>query len=427
MKEKMTQNLPTARFSNELATKGRVNFANAREWVIFLFLVAQLDPKNQGELTDAIVSVQDLEKLLKTSGKKWGGLYNELRECAERMGGVTCKFDTDVEINGQILPRVRPIFAEIDPFKTNDGTVFIKYCFNERMKPLLLGFKKNFLGIKPPVGINSGHAIRFLILAKAERDKKRKYEKITRLYYGVDELKALLSIPNKYKEFDNFRRRVIERIIEGVNKSNIVDIINFETYRTGRKITHLAFFVQDSPQYSPNAQRQLDFSKDNRPTDKQLSGLSFAKIGAYKYLLDIKVKEGVAYRKILPSIPKGEVFAGYEDYFCEEAYNIVTEKSEVLSDGERAAIFVDWFKKDIFSTHQYGRIQEAVHSRKKALDPEARSNREYAKKMTASEFRAWHGENKKADKTEMDNASEADNSHNGFQSLSDLADRFRTK
>lgn len=426
MKDKMTHNLPTARFSNELATKGRVNFANAREWVIFLFLVAQLDPKNQGELTDAIVSVQDLEKLLKTSGKKWGGLYNELRECAERMGGVTCKFDTDVEIDGKILPRIRPIFAEIDPFKTGDGTVFIKYCFNERMKPLLLGFKKNFLGIKPPVGINSGHAIRFLILAKAERDKKRKYEKVTRLYYAVDELKALLNIPNKYKEFDNFRRRVIEPIVEGVNKSNIVDIINVEKHRTGRKITHIEFFIQDSPQYVPNAQRQLDMSKENPPSDKQLDRLSFAKKGAYKILIDLKVKEGVAFRKILPSIPKGEVFNGYEDFFCEEAYDIVTEKSSVLTKGERAAIFVSWFKKDIFGSHQYGRIQEAVHSRKKSLDPEARSNREQAKKMTALEFRAWYSNNNQGgENIIVDDIPKEKNTDAGFQSLSDIAGRFK--
>ena len=422
MKQDITNNLPTARFSNELATKGRVNFTNAREWVIFLFLVAQLDPKNQGELTDAIVSVQDLERLLRTSEKKWGGLYNELRDCAERMGGVTCKFDTDVIIDGKTLPKVRPIFAEIDPFKTEDGTVFIKYCFNERMKPLLLGFKKNFLGIKPPIGINSGHAIRFLILAKAERDKKRKYERVTRLRYGVDELKALLSIPKKYKEFDNFRRRVINRIIEGVNKSNIVEIINFKKIRTGRKITHIEFEVKDSPEYKPYTQTLLDVSIDNLPSEKQLAKLTYAQLEAYNFLVDSEVIEGIAFRRILPMIPKDEVFVGYEDYFCQEAFDIIIEKSKSQSIGEKAAIFVDWFKKDIFKTHQYARIQEAVHQRKKILDIVTRDNREQAKKMTATAFRAWYHEQQEKGSSNPDKPSTTKGDVE--QGLLDLRDGF---
>ncbi len=388
----LNNNLPTARFSNELATKGRVNFGTAREWVIFLFLVAQLDPQSQGELNDAIVSVQDLEKLLKTTGKKWGGLYNELRQCAERMGGVTCKFDTDVIIDGQVLPKVRPIFAEIDPFKTQDGTVFIKYCFNERMKPLLLGFKKNFMGIKPPTGINSGHAIRFLILAKAERDKKRKYEKITRLYYGVDELKALLSIPGKYKEFDNFRRRVINPIVEGVNKSNIVEIINFEKHRMGRKITHIAFYIQDSPHYEPATQSLIDVPKDNAPTAEKLAQLTRAQLKAYEFLLAKGIYGGIAFHQIIPRMPSS-VCDGYEDYFCEEAYQIVLSKTKANTQEGKAGVFVKWFQKDIFKTDQFSQIIEAVHNRKKQLSPDARANREYAKSMTNIEFEENYNKN----------------------------------
>ena len=388
-----TITLPTAYMSNVLATRGVIDLTNAREWTLFLFLVAQLDPQNEGDLTDAIVSVQDLENLLKSNNSaKWGGLYNELRACSKRMAKAICEFDSDVRIEGKVLPRTRPIFSEINPFKTKEGSVFIKYCFNERMKPLLLGFKKNFMGIKPPIGIKSSHAIRFLILAKAERDRKRKYEKVTILYYAIKDLKALLGIENKYKEYDNFRRRVIEPIFEGVNKSGVVTIASWTPSKTGRKTTHITFEIQDSPQYSPlqievlpEETENKPLEDENMPTDGEFSSLTFAQRKAYDFLLERKIYGGIAVRKIIPKMPSS-ICEGYEDYFCEEAYKIVIEKSKADTDIGRAKVFVDWFKKDIFKDDQFSRIVEAVHARRKSLPLEKRANREMAMDIPHDEF-----------------------------------------
>ena len=241
------------------------------------------------------------------------------------------------------------------------------------------------------------------------------------LKYSVVELKALLSIPKKYKEFDNFRRRVINPIIEGVNKSNIVEITDFKKIRTGRKISHIEFHVQDSKEYKPHSQKQLDISIDNPPTEKQLDKLTNAELEAYKFLVKSEVKEGIAFRRILPTIPKDEVFTGYEDYFCKEAFDIITEKSTVQTIGEKAAVFVAWFKKDIFKTHQYARIQEAVHACKKSMDTTTRDNREQAKNMTASAFRAWYYEQQQPSSNSDNSATSNDDI---VQGLSDLTDRF---
>jgi len=394
-------NIPTAYFINEFALKAQVDFGNAREWLIFLYLVAQLDPKNQGELTDAVVSIQDLEKVLKTSGTKWGGLYNEVRDCARRMAKVTCEFDSDVVINGETLPRIRTIFSSIDPIQTGEGATFIKYCFNEKMKPLLLGFKNNFLGIKPPVGMKSGHALRFLLLCKAERDRKRKHESKTKLSYEVGELKKLLAIsPKQYKgRIDNFQRRVIEPMVEGVNSSGIIEVLAYSPKRTGRRITHFNFEIQDGVEYnSANGFLQLPDSKskpvkyekeDNLPSEKELDKLTKSQMAAYDFLRQRKIYGGVAYREIIPKMPSSEC-VGYEDFFCEEAYNIVAEKSVATTLEAKAAVFVKWFKQDIFKTDQFSRIVEAVINRRKSLPTLAQSNRRVASTMTHKEFVVWY-------------------------------------
>jgi len=401
MKNKQLKEIPTAYFINEFALRAQVDFGNAREWLIFLYLVAQLDPKNQGELTDAIVSIQDLEKVLKTSGNKWGGLYSEVRDCARRMAKVTCEFDSDVVINGEKLPRIRTIFSSIDPIQTSEGATFIKYCFNEKMKPLLLGFKNNFLGIKPPVGMKSGHALRFLLLCKAERDRKRKYERTTALSYEVNELKKLLAISaNQYKDrIDNFKRRVIEPMVEGVNASGIIKVVNYQPKRTGRRITHFEFEVGDGVDYKPPKaflelpnsveEKEKITKKDNPPTKKELAQLTKSQIAAYDFLRKKKIYGGIAYREIIPKMPSSE-FKGYEDFFCEEAYNVVAEKSVATNTEDKAAVFVKWFKQDIFKTDQFPRIIEAVVSRRKALPDEAQSNRRIAATMTHQEFVSWY-------------------------------------
>ncbi len=385
-KDKKDNRLPVAHFANEFALNGQIDFTSARQWILFLYLVGQIDPKNQGELTDAIVSLQDIERLLKGGDKKWGGLYEQIRDCSKKMIKSVCEFPTEIEIEGKKVPAIFNIFRSVSPFKSN-GSVFLKYRFNDEMTPLLIGFKKNFMGIKPPIGIKSGHAIRFLILVKAERDRRRKYEKVTRLDYNIKDLKALLGIAGKYKAIKDFRKRVIEPIIEGVNSSGIVEIINHEGQRTGRSITHISFYVKDSEEYKlPKAlQQELGQEIDHLPSKDKLSRLTRAQMKAYEFLVEKGIYGGIAYREIIPRMPS-TVCEGYEDYFCEEAYKIVLEKSNINTPDGRAAIFVNWFKKDIFKTDQFSRIIEAVHQKKKMLSPDVRENREFAKTMTNEAF-----------------------------------------
>jgi len=405
MEDKKLLKISLAHLKNEFATKAKLNFSSVREWQVFLYLVAQLDPQNEEELLESIISVKDIKKFFEKDGKRSGSFYNELTQCTERMIGLKCVFDTAIKINGNVLPEYRNIFGTISPFKSK-GTIFLKYQFTNSMKPLLLGFKKNFMGIEPPTNIKNRHAIRFLILAKSERDSKRKHEKISILKYDINKFKGLLGIEDKYPRYNNFRQWVIEPLIEGVNQSEIVYISKYETTRKGRSIKDLIFHVEDDPNYtvSEPVPMVLSSPKDNGIKAEQLETLTRAQQRAYEFLLEKSIYSGIAFTQIIPRMPSS-VCDGYEDYFCEEAYKIVLEKATASTTEAKAGVFVKWFQKDIFKTDQFSRIIEAVHQRKNELSLDARANREYGKSMTNTEFKKNYKEQEKSVSSDMEELS----------------------
>ncbi len=379
-------NLPSAHFANEFAINGKINFGNAREWLIFLYLVAQLDPLNQEKLPVLRIAISDLKNLLKEESKRSGAFNERVIKAMERMSDAQCRFDAGVFLDGLMLPKIINIFSEVGAEKGARGVAYLTFEFNEKMKPLLLGLRRNFVGLQPPTGISSGHAISFLLYAKAERDRRRKHDgKTTIIRFGVEALKDRLDVKGKYPRFDNFKKRIITPILKGVNKSGVITITDIQYEKVGRKIETILFFIQDVKNLT-----ELNFqslTKENKePTKEEVEQLTFAQERAYKFLIAKGVYSGIAIRKIIPQMPSN-VCDGYEDYFCEEVYKIVVEKSNVKDAEGRASILVDWFKKDIFSNDHFSRIIESVHNRKKLLPQENRTNRELAKTMKANEFR----------------------------------------
>ncbi len=378
MLQHKTKDLPIARLANEFALNGKVDFTNAREWIIFLYLVAQLNPSHQDELPpEAIIPLADLKRVLAKDGNRSGGFYDEIRKATKRMAKVVCEFDSEVSIEGKVLPSYVPIFSAIGAKKSKEGSIYISYEFNDKMTPLLLGFRRNFLNIQLPKGITSAHAIRFLLYAKAERDRRQKEGPVTKIHFEIDELKKLLRIEGKYGSFKNLRVRVLEPIQEGINASGILEMPKMEYLKTGRSITSIVFYVSD-------ATKKIDRPK----ITNDLRQLTYAQEMALEFLKEKGIYEDIAL-KILNNIPS-TVCQGYEDYFCEEIYKIVEEKSTAKDQKGRAAVLVSWFKKDIFKDDQFSRIIEQVHTRKKALSQEKRDNREIAMQMTSIAFKEWY-------------------------------------
>jgi len=385
----LNKNLPTANLDNEFAIQAKTDLSTAMEWLLFLYGVAKINPqKEDGSQLKFMIPLSEVKDVLKYNKKRSGDLYRQLRITMKKLAKTVCTFENDIEINGHKMPRYFTIFSEIG-ISNIDKKHFLEIEFNQKMKPILIGLKQNFLGIKPPVNVSSGHAINFLIYAKAIRDKRKKYDgKFTYINISVDDLKKRLNIVGKYKRIKDFKKNVIDKIQEGANKSGILRITDIEYKKTGRSITDIIFTIMDAETLEiGEEQPSLTINKKDKKVE--LEQLTYSEHKAYQFLSEKGVYDNIILYKILKNVPSSEI-KGYEDYFCEEVYNIVVKQSKVKDKKGRTKILVDWFNKDFFTTKHFSEIIERLIERKKNLNAEVRDNREMAKSMTAAAFKKWY-------------------------------------
>ncbi|MEO1625790.1 MAG: replication initiation protein [Bacteroidota bacterium] len=396
--EPISRNLPVAHFANTLAFNLSWNL-NHREWNVVLYLVSKIDSKNQRDFTEQIVSVKELESALKEDGKKWGGLYEEISRLIKSLLRKPIEFYTDATINGKPLPGGIPL-GSIRPFVGEKGETLIRFKFHEDLKPLLLELHTHFVGIPQykTKMLKSGHAIRFLISAKAKRDMMREHEQVSCIRYEVDAFKSFLGIPGKYPRFDNFKARVILPIKREINqKCDFLQITDIQYIRVGRVIRYVEFYIVDLPEGRPSSSIGGP-STDYVPNEADLDQLSWAKRKAYDQLLKFGIKPGIALRQIVANI-HGSEFNGFEDYFVEYALAYFRKTARQQGNkAERAGTFVTWWSNQkVFELGSaiWSDILETVVARKKRemeKDPEKIVNRQVAAKMTENQFKDWYKE-----------------------------------
>ena len=120
--------LPIARIDNTFVYNARYQLS-AREAKVMLYLISKIDPVKQSQLNEQIISVKELEAILKGDGKKWGGLYEEMRTFQDRMMGRTITMPTDIEIDGKSFPGKMNWFQYIAPVRMDDGTIGMRFLF----------------------------------------------------------------------------------------------------------------------------------------------------------------------------------------------------------------------------------------------------------------------------------------------------------
>lgn len=382
-----------ARIENKFVFNAQYQLS-AREQKVILFLIANMDPKKQKRFHEQVIAVKELEEILKKdSDAKWGGLYSEMRDFTKRIRNKGIEFNNDVKIDGKILPSYSNWFQSVEPVKLKNGEVAISFLFSEKLKPFLIDLNEyariNFLEAAP---LKSSYAIRMFQIFKAARGKMQKYEKVSSLEYELEKLKSVLGIRGKYKDFRNFRRRVLDAIFDEVNEHTNISLLPIEYKRSGRAISHIVFRFSDkdlTPADLPKGR-----SPEKGPTKSEIGKLTRSQLFAYDKLLELGVHAGIAFWQILPKI-KGSEFKGFEDLYIEEAIRLFDAKTKHTTKQGKAGAFVKWFlEAKVFAEgDQFAIICERLQIRKKVLQSEkggiAWQNRLAAREMTAVEFESW--------------------------------------
>jgi hypothetical protein len=352
----------------------------AREQKIILYLVAKLNPTKQTDFYRQTIPVTTLESILKSDDKKWGGLYSEMEQFAERVMTKYIKFPTDFMIEGKPFKGFVSWFQSVRPVLNDQDEVCLQFTFAEDLKPFLLQLseyvKLDRMEIAP---IKSGHAIHIYSILKAHRDRMKAHEAISYVSYDIQQLKNVLGIPDKYPRIDDFKRRVLDSSLREINEYSSLDV-SYENIKAKRRVIGIKFIIKDK---RPDGDKPV--------SDIQIEKLSRAQLKAFEILTEFGVKDGIAYFRILPKI-EGTEFDGFEDYFIENCLDHFEKKARANNPGA----FVKWFlDKKAFSvgTPEWSKIAEKVVALKKNLEnenPNKFDNRMIAKNMTNSEFEKWY-------------------------------------
>jgi plasmid replication initiation protein len=200
--------------------------------------------------------------------------YSELQAVADRLyeRSVTI-YQPDPEEPKLASTKTRWITA-IDYIPT-DGRV--RLYFSSKMIPYISMLEGNFTryNLEHIAGMTSVYGIRFYELMKSWLFGEPRKTKII----GINEIKELLALKDEkgnyqYPSIKDFKLRVLDKAMEDINGFSDLQA-NYDTTKTGRKITHLTFQFglkvktqeteqpKTAPENKPKSQRTCKESPNN--------------------------------------------------------------------------------------------------------------------------------------------------------------------
>lgn len=125
-----------------------------------------------------------------------------------------------------------------------DSSVGLVIKLNDELKPYLLNLKEHYLQYhyEEISSFKSSYSIRILEMILSRIYTKKMPKSGTHVIIGVDEIKASCGCENEYKEFSNFRARVIDGAVNEINKSTNY-ILKYEYIKKGRNVVAFDFFI----------------------------------------------------------------------------------------------------------------------------------------------------------------------------------------
>lgn len=378
----------------------------AVEQKLILYLINRLDPKKDKSFFKQIVPIKDIEKVLWQKDKKgkFGALYEYMNEVCSRLLNRQISFPKGTIINEKkVIGGSINWFQSILVLENDEGDVSIEFMFSERMKPFLLELNRYVrINTMEVMDMRGTHSIRMYQVFKAERERTKKFKRVTHLVYNLDELKAFLGVGGKYKAIKDFKKWVLEPLKREINEYSKEISVNYVCLKTRRRITGIDFEIYDK-QESPVL--EVPIFEDYVPNEEEIKTLTWGRRLAYTELVEFGVKEGIAFKRILPTIGGSEL-EGFEDFFVKYAIEHFKKWSKNQKNKEMGAgTFVKWWlDKKVFDNNSegnvWGKILDKVTTEKKNLDKIAFDNRVVAKEMTETEFKEWYRKNKSDQKKE---------------------------
>lgn len=436
MSEKSINPTDLVRFDDRLVYDASYKLSARAIKTVCYIAAHYVDPKTDGDLPRPIfVPLSELASALSDgrAGAKSNSLYTSISSLCEELVNAKIRFKTDVKVEGKDLDGFISWCSDAVPTE-RDGVKGISFGFGVYMSQFLIGLSRYVAVYRPELNrLNKSYSIRLFQILKGLSNKRKKYRKVFKKVFSLEELRYLMDLGDKYKTFKIFNDKVLKPAIIEINKSTSVYVVSADKIRrSGRKISHIEFTFTDNKKNAGKAVI-LDYSKfqDFIPSEEDLASLTYAEFQAFQMLVDFHVKPGIAFKQILPDISGSET-QGFEDYFVASALDFFRDSSyNQQSNKIAAATFVSWWTKlRLFDTTSdvWAKIIERVVEERKSLKKKnsvAYDNRLYAKDMTQAEFKKWWNDQRGIDENQPKLFKEDEKNQTGFDTIEDVISKYQ--
>lgn len=216
---------------------------SALEQKLLLMAVAQIE-ESDCEFKQCIISINDFKGIL---DNKNDNPYTQIKKVTRKLMERVLYAEDE---NGNW--KLRHIVDKAD-YLANEGILLV--TLEDDLKPLLLDLKRNFtyVDIKYALGLNSAYSIRIYEMLKRFYNPKDEYGYWT---IKIDKLRYLLQVEDIYKQYRDFKRRVILQSQKEIREHTDI-CFDFKEIKQGRRVEELIFYI-----YSTKKEKQvLNFSQ----------------------------------------------------------------------------------------------------------------------------------------------------------------------
>lgn len=201
---------------------------NLSEQKLFLYAIRNID-QNAREFPESKIRMVDFAEYADLDIKQ---LYKDIDNMSTRLMQVVIHVEDSKGKNREWTKYNLTTRCDYD-----SGVITFK--FNDDMKPFLLGLQNHYFKQAPEImGFRSWYAFRLYDFLKSHSYKDKS------ITIEVDWLKTVLDIEYKYKNFTNFKLRVIEPAIKEINQYSDIEVKSCDYIRKGRAVKELVFDVQ---------------------------------------------------------------------------------------------------------------------------------------------------------------------------------------
>ena len=205
--------------------KGDVTPFTVNDLKIFKLIISKVDSKDSLFQDFYEISTDEI-KHLNINEKH---LYSETKKSLKRLANIYLTFDEGNSIREVGLIR--------NDFKFEKFSKKVLVNFNDDMGEYLINLKKNFFmyDLIDIVNFKYKHTLKLYEYFKSQS--------LNVIKLNIDTLKNVLDLENKYNRYTNFKKDVIEVIVDEINTCSNSLFLKFSEEKKGAKVEQIVFHV----------------------------------------------------------------------------------------------------------------------------------------------------------------------------------------